>query len=111
MIFRSKHIINVLLVLAIVSYSLLAEGHFGHSHDYGTSDPGYCTSQCDNNQHFDTKPLCEGFPLDHTLGIVQDNLQSQLKLPVISPETGNNDQHFIKPHLAFKDNSRAPPLG
>ncbi|MBT6555777.1 MAG: hypothetical protein HON50_09230 [Candidatus Marinimicrobia bacterium] len=108
---RSHKTIHILLTIAVLSYSLLALGHFGHSHEYGRADSGYCTTHCENNQHFDTKPLCKGFPLDLTLGIIQGNLVSEIGSPVFYPEAVCHDQHTITPHLLFKDKSRAPPLG
>ncbi len=108
---RSHKSIHILLAIAVFSYSLLALGHFGHSHEYGRADSGYCTTHCENNQHFDTKPLCKGFPVDLTLGIMQDNLVSEIGFPVNCPETVSHNQQPITPHLSFKDKSRAPPLG
>ena len=101
--------IKISLAFVLICFSLLATGHFGHSHNYGKSDPGYCTAQCADSHHFDAKPLCKGFPLNLTLGIIHDNLVSDTILPVFFPEYIRSDHQYVSAPLAYKDHSRAPP--
>jgi len=100
--------ISILLSVAILCYSLLASAHFGHSHFYGLADTGYCTTNCDNPEHFDSIPLCKGFPIQLTLGIVVDNFNIETIHPVFSPELTNNESQGSANYY-FEDKSRAPP--
>ena len=102
--------INIALAFVLIFYAMLAVGHFGHAHTYGQAEHGFCTTQCADSQHFDTKPLCKGFPINLTLGVVQGNFTPDATCPVFFPEFIDNERQGFKPPIAFKDPSRAPPL-
>jgi len=106
---RRRKKINIQLSILILVYSVLAVGHFGHSHYYGRAEPGYCTTDCDNPEHFDTKPLCKGFPLNLILGIVVDNFNIDTIIPIFSPELIQPESQAVANYY-FEDNSRAPPV-
>jgi len=109
--FRAHKTINYYLAFLLMCYSLLATSHFGHTHIYGQAEPGYCITQCENAHHFDTKPVCKGFPLNLTLGLLQSDHASEPIIPIFPPENLCNEDRGTRPSYAFKDQSRAPPLG
>ncbi|MBC8375103.1 MAG: hypothetical protein H8E26_03590 [FCB group bacterium] len=107
--FRVHKKVNLFLTLVLGLYTFLAIGHVGHAHIYGHATPGFCTTQCENSEHFDTQPLCEGFPLNLTLGIIQDDLVADQRLPINSPEMLPSDHQGTTQQYTFTDKSRAPP--
>jgi len=102
--------INIQLSAFVLIYSFLAVGHLGHKHYYGKADPGYCTSQCHNPEHFDTKPLCKGFPVNLNLGDLHEVPNSSMFPPVFSPECMIIEIRVATSQHDFKDQSRAPPV-
>jgi len=102
--------VNLPLSVLLLVYSFLAFGHLGHAHIYGQADPGFCTTQCTNLGHHDVKPLCKGFPLNLTLGVVTDHLNAGSD-GICSHENPQIDESkiFDSEHV-FWDLSRAPPV-
>jgi len=66
---RPHKTLNVSLSFWLTIYSVLALGHFGHTHFYGRANPGYCTAQCHDPSHHNVKPQCKGFPVNLTMGV------------------------------------------
>lgn len=107
--YRIKKGLNLFLSLWVLTYSIVATGHFGHTHLYSRADVGFCTSECGNPDHYNLKPDCNGFPVNLTMGV---DAQPSI-FPPSSPEfQALNVCQSRSAHdgIHLTDQSRAPPL-